>query len=177
MRADGSTTLQPQQLGWTSRSEACPVLVAQVQPQQLGWTSRSKAMLRACGTGASMGPWDIFLRSYAIRLGTKTSMLWGSEAEAQFVRAHKKDSEYRSKRRMASVKGELLSSTFVLEISFATSYWASQYLTQQESFLGSQFDKIMLAVSIRPESGDKCFIHLITLQWKRSSTFDHVHSA
>jgi hypothetical protein len=58
VRADGLTTLQPQQLGCTSRSEACPVLVAQVQPQQLGWTSRSKAMLRACGTGASMGPWE-----------------------------------------------------------------------------------------------------------------------
>jgi hypothetical protein len=37
VRADGLTTLQP---------------------QQLGWTSRSKAMLRACGTGASMGPWE-----------------------------------------------------------------------------------------------------------------------
>ena len=78
---------------------------------------------------------------------------------------------------MVSVKGELLSSRFDLEISFVTSYWASQYLTQQESFLGGQFDKMMLAVSIRPEIGGKCFIHLIIIQWKRSSTFDHFHSA
>jgi hypothetical protein len=34
-----------------------------------------------------------------------------------------------------------------------------------------------LAVSIRPEIGDKCFIHLIAIQWKRSFTFDHFHGA